>query len=151
MASVLASLPPRGSFPSHVRLVALRFDLRTSGLASACPLPPTNTSNCWIKASVPLCSRKMIYDADEPILGDNPLMLAPWRDELEEYLKAKDPSLISLMKRGLLLDSNGSITFSSLQQATDYYQGTLPTHPFLSSASVLRKPGMASSISLPRT
>ena len=33
-------------------------------------------------------------DADEPILGDNPLMLAPWRDELEEYLKAKDPSLV---------------------------------------------------------
>ena len=65
---------------------------------------------------------------EKPILADNPLMVAPWRDELEDYIEANEPALHSFITTGLYMDtSGGNIIFSSLQQATDYYQGTMPT------------------------
>ena len=32
---------------------------------------------------------------EEPVLGDNPLMLAPWRDELLDLLEARNPARCS--------------------------------------------------------
>ena len=74
-----------------------------------------------------------VYERDEndqPVLGDNPLMLAPWRDDLPDFIQSKNPALSSLIKRGLLLDTSGGIIFSSLSQATDYYHNKLPSHTF---------------------
>ena len=61
---------------------------------------------------------------DKPILRDNPLLVAPWRDELEDYLSDLDSKYPSLWSSGLLIDSKG-ITFSSFEQATDYNNGVL--------------------------
>ena len=55
---------------------------------------------------------------EEPVLGDNPLMLAPWRDELLDLLESRNPALKSVLLRGLLLDNGGGVVFSTLEQAT---------------------------------
>ena len=70
-----------------------------------------------------------------PVLGDNPLMLAAWREGLPTYIQAANPSLMSLVKYGILLDSGGGIIFQSLIQATDYYQGELSSHSFKAPAA----------------
>ena len=68
---------------------------------------------------------------EEPVLGDNPLMLAPWRDELLDLLESRNPALKSVLLRGLLLNNGGGVVFSTLEQAIDYYNGakthTVPT------------------------
>ena len=53
-------------------------------------------------------------EQDKPILSDNPLMVAPWRDELEEFIESTEPTLHSLITCGILMDSKGGIIFSSL-------------------------------------
>ena len=73
---------------------------------------------------------------EEPVLGDNPLMLAPWRDELLDLLESRNPALKSVLLRGLLLDNGGGVVFSTLEQATDYYNGVLPVHTVNDPASL---------------
>ena len=75
-----------------------------------------------------------IYTRDEnntPFLGDNPLFLAPWGEDIEEYIKSKHPQLASLIGqaqcRRILNDPSGGITFSSIEQATDFYHDKLRT------------------------
>ena len=46
---------------------------------------------------------------------------------------------MSIIEYGFLLDSGGGITFYSLEQATDYYQGTLTSHTILSPATIKYK------------
>ena len=57
------------------------------------------------------------------ILADNPLMVAPWRDELEEYIEATEPALHSFITTGLYMRwtplAVSNIIFSSLEQASD--------------------------------
>ena len=66
-------------------------------------------------------------ESDKPVLSDNSLMVAPCRDELEDYIESTEPSLHTFIKTGLLMDtSGGTIIFSSLAQATDYYRGNMP-------------------------
>ena len=51
-----------------------------------------------------------VYERDQenkPVLNDNPLMVAPWRDELEDYIQEIDPTLHSLVTCGILIDSRG--------------------------------------------
>ena len=43
----------------------------------------------------------------KPILRDNPLLVAPWRDELEDYLGDTDSKYTSLWTAGILIDSRG--------------------------------------------
>ena len=58
-------------------------------------------------------------DNDKPVLTDNPLMLGPWRDDLEDYLFEYDSKFIPLISEGTLLDPKDGIIFSSYEQATD--------------------------------
>ena len=58
-------------------------------------------------------------EGDMPVLGDNPLFIAPWREELPAWIAANNPSLSAVIQYGIQLDSGGGITFSSLEQATD--------------------------------
>ena len=43
-------------------------------------------------------------EQDKPILSDNPLMVAPWRDELEEFIESTEPTLHSLITCEILMD-----------------------------------------------
>ena len=64
----------------------------------------------------------------KPILSENPLLVAPWRDELEDYLAELNPKFSVLWRSGIIIDTKatGNIIFSTFQQATDYQQGTMP-------------------------
>ena len=43
-----------------------------------------------------LCSNVMKIENEEPVLSDNPLLLAPWRDELLDLLEALGTLLLIL-------------------------------------------------------
>ena len=55
---------------------------------------------------------------DIPLLTDNPLMLAPWRDDLEDYIGEIEPAFSTLVRGGFLLNSKGGYIFSTYKQAT---------------------------------
>ena len=88
-----------------------------------------------------------------PILRDNPLLVAPWRDELEDYLSDKDSRFPSLWTAGVLIDSKG-ITFSTFEQATDYNLGVMPrTFTFKKPAPLVyvRPPTVAAAHTIKKT
>ena len=62
----------------------------------------------------------------KPTLSENPLLVAPWRDELEDYLAELNSKFSVLWRSGIIIDPKGGIIFSTFQQATDYQQGTMP-------------------------
>ena len=92
-----------------------------------------------------------VYQRDDngkPVLSDNPLMLGPWRDDLEDYLYEYDPKFVPLLTEGTLLDPKGGTIFSTYAQATDYSYGTMrrdhsildpPTCPYVRPAEVQAK------------
>ena len=80
-----------------------------------------------------------VFEKEEgkPILRDNPLLVAPWRDELEDYLCDLDPNHSLLWTAGIILDSRDGIIFSSYEQATDYNSGFMPRSGTFSSPAPL--------------
>ena len=62
-------------------------------------MPPSNKYTQLLDQGL----HAFVYQRDEddtPNLGDNPLMLAPWREDLSDYLQTKAPELITRSKVG---------------------------------------------------